>query len=206
MNVDAAGDVYASSTIGTAGQTYFIAKLSATSTLPIRILSFTAIENEGKVDLNWLASNETTTRNFIVQRSTDGSNFSDIGELSANNVGEYSFVDRDLSNQKGNYFYRLEVMDKSSERQYSNVVSVQLNANRLPFTVMPNPARDFVVVKGNNIASVQLIDNIGRVVKTVNFKDATNPTLSVSNLQSGVCHLRIQTSDGKVSTVGMVKE
>ena len=132
MNVDAAGDVYASGAIGTTGQTYFIAKLSATSSLPIRILSFTAIENEDRVDLNWLASNETTIRNFIVQHSTDGSNFSDIGELSANNIGEYSFVDRDLSNQKGNYFYRLAVIDKSSERQYSKVVSVQLNINRLP--------------------------------------------------------------------------
>ena len=61
-------------------------------------------------------------------------------------------------------------------------------------------------MKGYNIASVQVIDNIGRVVKIVNLKDATNPTLSVNGLQAGVYHLRILTSDGKASAVGMVKQ
>ena len=59
---------------------------------------------------------------------------------------------------------------------------------------------------GNHIASVQMIDNIGRVVKIVSLKDASNPTLSVGGLSSGVYHLRIQTIDGKVSNVGVVKE
>ena len=83
---------------------------------------------------------------------------------------------------------------------------MQLTVDRLPFTAVPNPARDFVTVKGNHIASVQVIDNIGRVVKTVTLKDATNPVLSVNGLQVGVYHLRIQTTDGNVSGVGMVKE
>ena len=59
---------------------------------------------------------------------------------------------------------------------------------------------------GNHIASVQMIDNIGRVVRTVSLKDAMNPSLSVSGLQAGVYHLRVQTTDCKVSGVGFVKE
>ena len=43
-------------------------------------------------------------------------------------------------------------------------------------------------------------------MKTVSLKDATNPTLSVGGLQAGVYHLREQTTDGKVSGVGFVKE
>lgn len=51
-----------------------------------------------------------------------------------------------------------------------------------------------------------MIDNMGRVVKVVSLKDATNPTLSVYSLQAGVYHLRIQNTDGNVSGVGFVKE
>ena len=73
-------------------------------------------------------------------------------------------------------------------------------------TVYPNPARNLVTVKGSHIASVQVVDNLGRVVKTVSLKDATNPTLSLGNLPAGAYHLRVQTTDGKVSGVGLVKE
>ena len=58
--------------------------------------------------------------------------------------------------------------------------------------------------QGNHIASVQVLDNIGRVVKPVSLKDATNPTLSVNGLQAGAYHLRVQTSDGKVNGGNLV--
>ena len=66
--------------------------------------------------------------------------------------------------------------------------------------------RSLATIKGNHIASVHVIDNIGRVVKTVILKDATNTVLSVGGLQAGVYHLRVETSDGKVSGAKMVKE
>ncbi len=47
---------------------------------------------------------------------------------------------------------------------------------------------------------------MGKVIKIVSLKDASNPTLSVSSLPIGVYHLRVQTTDGKVSGVGFVKE
>jgi len=73
-------------------------------------------------------------------------------------------------------------------------------------TAYPNPAKSNVVISGSHIASVQVVDNFGRVVKTVSLKDATNPTLSLVNLPAGAYHLRVQTTDGKVSGVGFVKE
>ena len=53
---------------------------------------------------------------------------------------------------------------------------------------------------------MQVVDNMGRVVKTQTLKDATNPMLSVGGLPVGIYHLRVQTTDGKVSGVGFVKE
>jgi hypothetical protein len=48
------------------------------------------------------------------------------------------------------------------------------------------------------------MDNLGRVVKFVSFKDATNPTLSVNGLPTGVYHLSVQSTDGGLSAVGVV--
>jgi len=73
-------------------------------------------------------------------------------------------------------------------------------------TTFPNPAKDVITVKGNHISAIQVVDNIGRVVKVISLTDATNPTFSVSKLSAGAYHLKVQTKEGKVSLVGMVKE
>ena len=53
---------------------------------------------------------------------------------------------------------------------------------------------------------VEIIDNLGRIVERKALKDATNPSLKVGSLQAGLYHLRIQTTDGKICSVGFVKE
>ena len=90
--------------------------------------------------------------------------------------------------------------------RYSLVFSMPNSIVKSQLSIYPNPVKSVATIKGNHIALVQVVDNIGRVVKTVTLKDATNPVLSVNGLQVGVYHLRIQTTDGNVSGVGMVKE
>ncbi len=90
--------------------------------------------------------------------------------------------------------------------RYSLVFSKPLSIINYQLSIYPNPAKSNVVISGSHIASVQVVDNLGRVVKTVSLKDATNPTLSLGNLPAGAYHLRVQTTDGKVSGVGFVKE
>ena len=77
---------------------------------------------------------------------------------------------------------------------------------RLPLTVYPNPSKNNIIVNGSHINSIQVVDNLGRIVKVVSLKDAMNPTLSVGGLQCGDYHLRIQTMDGKVSKIDFVKK
>ena len=172
--------------------------------LPITLSSFTTTSNNKTIQTNWYTSTELNTSHFIIQHSTDGSSFTDIGTIKAigNGANGYSFTDTHPTN--GTNYYRLKSVDKDGTSSYSKVVSAQLTVDRLPFTVVPNPAKDITIIKGNHIAFVQVIDNIGRVVKVVSLKDATNPTLSVGGLQAGVYHLRVQTIDGKVSNVGMI--
>jgi len=175
-------------------------------TLPVTLLDFSAKPVDKQIALYWHTATELNTSHFIIQHSTDGSSFKDIGNVQAIGSGANSYTYTDNNPANGINYYRLESVDKDGGSSYSKVVSVQFTVDRLPFTVVPNPARDVATIKGSHIASVQVIDNMGRVVKIVSLKDATNPVLSVSGLAAGVYHLRVQTMDGEVSGIGFVKE
>jgi len=168
--------------------------------LPVTIAKYELrVTNEKQVVNSWAATNEINVAHYNIQRSTNSKDFETVGTVKAVGSGanSYSFTDNKPAN--GINYYRLESVDKDGSSSFSKVVSVQLTVDRLPLTVVPNPARDFVTVKGSHIASVQVIDNMGRVAKVVTLKDATNPVLSVNSLPAGVYHLRIQTIDGNVS-------
>ena len=119
-------------------------------------------------------------------------------------ANSYSFTDTHPAN--GINYYRLQSVDRDGSSSFSKVVRAEIVDNRCAIVVYPNPAKSSVTIKGNHIVSVQVIDNMGRVVKVVSLKDATNPVLSVSSLAAGVYHLMIQTTDGEVNSVGMLKE
>ena len=174
------------------------------STVPITLFSFTAIANNKTITTNWNTSTELNTSHFTIQHSKDGISYTTIGTVKTIGSGAngYSFTDTHPTN--GTNYYRLESVDKDGASSYSKVISCEWLVVSKQFTVVPNPARDIVTVKGNHIASVQVVDNLGKVLKTVSFKDATNPTLSVGGLPKGVYHLRVETIDGKVSGASLL--
>ena len=200
--IDKSGNLY----ICDAGSNRILKVNAKNGSLPVTFSSFTANVDNKTIETNWRTSTELNTSHFIIQRSTDGSSFTDIGTVKAIGTGanSYSFTDTHPAN--GINYYRLESVDKDGATSFSKVVTASLTINDSRLTIYPNPAKDNVTIGGNHIASVQVIDNLGRVVKVVALKDATNPTLSVSSLPAGVYHLRIQTTDGGVIGAGLIKE
>ena len=200
---DANGNLYIAGGFTNDSGYYYISKYNPTG-LPVKLSYFTASTNNKTIQTNWHTTIELNTANFIIQHSTDGSSFSDICTVKAIGSGAngYSFTDTHPTN--GINYYRLQSVDKDGASTYSKVVSCEWLVVSKQLAVYPNPSKSFVTVIGNHIASVQMIDNIGRVARTVSLKDAMNPILSVGGLQAGVYHLRVQTTDGKVSNVGMI--
>jgi len=176
-----------------------IREVTDVKALPVTLTSFTANAYNKTIHTNWQTANVLSTDHFIVQHCTDGYSFTNIGNVKAIGkvANKYEFIDNNPEN--GINYYRLKSVDKDGAVSYSKVVNAEIVDSRYEILVYPNPVKDIVTIKGNHIASVQVVDNMGRVVKIVSFKDATNPTLSVSSLPTGVYHLRIITSDGKVN-------
>lgn len=119
--------------------------------LPLTMLSFTARQLQEKVWLNWSTASEQNTKDFIVQRSTDGIAWSNIGSVNAagnsSTVQQYSFWDTHAS--YGNNIYRLLQEDLDNSFTLSETRIVHLSGNNAGLRILGNPVT-------NNVLQLQL--------------------------------------------------
>jgi hypothetical protein len=109
--------------------------------LSAKVLSFSGLLADGKVNLTWKTVQEENMDQYEVQKSADGLNFISIGSVPAlgNNINSYSFID----NASGSIsYYRLKEIEKNNNATYSAIAAVNTESI-LAFTleVYPNPAR-----------------------------------------------------------------
>lgn len=138
------------------------------STLPLKLLSFSVLPKEGVVLLQWNTASEVNTSHFEVERSTDGRNFFVIGKvLAGQRDGQYTYNDKEPVNAVS--FYRLRMVDIDSRHSYSGTVAVRLSLTS-KLQLYPNPARGATSVtilsKGSGVETFRLFDANGKCLKT----------------------------------------
>ncbi len=173
---------------------------------PINFLLIkTSSEGNDSIEIRWTTGNEVNTASFSIESSNNGATFTNIGAINSigNGANGYSYTDKHP--YKGINYYRLVCVNKDGSKVYSKIVSAEFLSNS-QISIYPNPVRNSLTIKGIHISMVQVVDNMGKVVKVISLKDATNPSISVEGMAKGICHLRIQTTDEKVNTVGFVKQ
>ncbi|MBC6996589.1 T9SS type A sorting domain-containing protein [Neolewinella lacunae] len=115
--------------------------------LPVTLLAFTAEAKEKDIQLDWATSNEVDNEGFAVERSTDGTEWRQVGWVTGAGEQEaeqtYSFMDQSVM-PGATYFYRLKQMDYDQTFTYSEVVQAQLQQALVDGVFMgqvfPNPA------------------------------------------------------------------
>ncbi len=170
--------------------------------LPVSLVSFTATKKTNGSQLNWETASEQNNSHYIVYRSTDGSNFSEIAKITGKNqAAKYQYLD--ASPVSGNNYYKLVQFDfdGKSEVLGVKVVNFDLTANNV-VSIYPKPAnRSINIALGRtfeNSIAVKLLDLSGRELQkviipaqneTVNYVlDFNNKIISgiyIINLSSG---------------------
>ena len=167
--------------------------------LPISIKTFNATRNKGYVQLNWETSMEINGEAFEIERKT-GNDFVTIATVATNNIATgstYSFTDN--NNIKNVSEYRLKVITKDAPAKYSETRSIKGTGN-IDFTLYPNPATRNAKITISDITkstTVQVLDNTGRIVKTLSFK--TNNTIEINDLERGIYRVQLMDSNSGVS-------
>ena len=92
--------------------------------LPVQITSFAAEGTQTEVLLTWITASEQNSDRFVIQRSADGLNWQDIGDIEA---AGYSIVDQhyqfiDSKPIRGNNYYRLAQSDQDGTMYYHTAV------------------------------------------------------------------------------------
>lgn len=105
----------------------FTANAGTTSTdpMPVKATSFTAVLNNNKVDLKWSTETESGLSHFIVERSTDGNNFSDAALVFAYGnttaKSDYAFADNISKIRSTNVYYRITSIGADGKTQCSEI-------------------------------------------------------------------------------------
>jgi hypothetical protein len=134
--------------------------------LPVTIVSFEgSLSNNNTVDLKWSTATEMNSNHFIVQKSTDGNNWSELTQINAQGnssvLVNYSTIDNNPSN--GNNYYRLEEIDLDGAITYSKIVMVAYAAVTGP-SIYPNPTHGIAYLKGDNLKTIKIFSMIGQDV------------------------------------------
>ena len=127
--------------------------VSAARALPITFTSFKAYQQNNNIALDWKVENEFNMKQYEIQKSTNGKDFSSVSTVGAkrNNSSSVSYQWVDVNPANGNNFYRVRSVNMDGKVLYSNVMKVSLGNITRDIVIYPNPVT-------NGILNLQLIN------------------------------------------------
>jgi hypothetical protein len=163
-------------------------------TLPIELLSFTAIAIKGAVDVNWKTASEINNDYFNVQRSADGLEFYDITRIqagsSAKEIQKYNYVDSNPLSGKS--YYRLKQTDLDGTVNFSDIRMVILDGSESVVTAYPNPVTNGKIsidfhTSLENPTRITVYDTMGKIVlQDVVAEGISTYSMDMTNTPTGV--------------------
>lgn len=135
--------------------------------LPVELKRFDLSLIEDYVLLEWETAAEINNECFVVERSTDGTNWEVIDKVlgAGNSNVEIEYNSLDQMPTVGMNYYRLKQIDFDGSYEYSRIVSLRYKSEG-EFSFYPNPVfqGDEVNLEGEGIISFKLFDSKGNLV------------------------------------------
>ena len=184
--------------------TFYMA--SVASLLPLHSLSFTGSMTGNISHLRWITEDETSTKFFTVERSSNNRDFNSIGTQVASSIdGQviYAFTDSSVSKLPAGFvYYRLRLTDVNNRTSYSPVVILNAGGAKSVISIRPNPFVSSVTIDINAPAAEkadwQIADVSGKTImqkEIVLTKGYNEMTINTSALKTGVYYLKISSGN-----------
>jgi len=182
--------------------------------LPVTLVTFTGKYQAGTVLLNWVTASEVNNQHFVIERSSDGLNFTEIGKLNGagNSHQLLNYAFRDTKYQSNINYYRLKQVDVDGKWEYSKIVAVKIadqNRKNLQVTLYPNPAAGYFYLNLTalppELVQVEIVSIRGQVLLHKEIAAGNNNKVDISSLSSGNYLVRIR-SNTFSQTLHLVKE
>lgn len=185
--------------------------------LPIKIYYFNAGKGTNVNTLNWQAECSSTQATFVIERSSDGRNFTAINSITATQARcaqPFSYDDASTSALAGTSFYRIKMIDIDGRETYTAIVKVGGQAKDMQLAgVLPNPvsntAQLSITTSKKDKVELSVVSIEGKVVSknTVQVQSgSTIVNLNVAGLTGGTYFIKGIFSDGQTNTVKFIKQ
>ena len=184
---------------------FFIHSGSSPLTIELQSIKAANVGHRNRVD--WTTASEDAGDYFIVQRSKDGRNFSDLGTVAGNgSAAAYSYWDEQPF--EGLNYYRLKMISAAGEQGYSTIVTATMKGSaNFAMEAFPNPVQDRLNVRVTGGAAngrVLVTDVAGKTIKAVEVKSEM-VTVDLSDLAQGM-YLIQYTDDLNSKTIKVNKQ
>ena len=157
--------------------------------LPLHFVDFKVNKNGVGLILKWDVENMYDVKHFVIEKSTNGIYFEEIGTVSATNATNYTFTLNEQSNAK-NYF-RIKAVEWNGKNYYSTIVLNYVEANNA-INLFPSPANKFIELNIPNYQSnknvVKIYDPTGKLIISKAIQSASC-SIDISALNNGVYFL-----------------
>jgi len=170
-------------------------------TAPVDLISFTAERTPQNVILNWSTANEVNFSHYIIERSTDGVNFEQIGVMNraANGLAKNDYTYIDNSTNQGIVYYRLKQVDLDGTYKYSAVSHVKFDATSP--ALLYSVDGDIVIQFTTDVAArYSVVDMLGNTLISNNrLSDESIATINKEHFKSGVYIVKVQVGNELVT-------
>jgi hypothetical protein len=186
--------------------------------LPVKLISFTAVLNNNKADLKWTTATEINVSHFSVEKSFDGTNFSEAGVVFANgnttNEMNYSFTDHVNEDQVSVIYYRLRSVDIDGKSELSSTRMIQIgkkSENKISILTYPNPVTNELRITipaswQNKKVSYELFNVSGQSARKIQTAAGSQTeTVDVSNMAPGFYIVRVA-CEGQAAQQKIIKK
>lgn len=193
-------------------ETYFTKSSDPFHPLPVTLLNFTANAKECDVLLTWEVGVEKDIKEYRVQYSTDGKNFSSIAGIGTKGSNsKYSYLHSQPV--KGTNLYRIAMIEKDDTYTYSPIEKVTIDCGetvgeQARIMVYPNPSTGIVWIEGmgaDKQSTLRVMNLHGRLMqesKSAGDKDM----IDISLLPAASYVIQVIQGDAVKLSVAVVKQ
>jgi hypothetical protein len=178
------------------------------SVLPVTLVDFKASLRAQSVNLSWSTTREINAKEFRVEKSFDGLQFSGFAVVTAKGTAasENNYAIIDDKPYPGFTFYRLKMVDKDGGLKYSGIVKIKTDARAVTISrIFPNPTPGKLnlqlLADNRKELTLEAFDLLGKKVASYQVtvvQGANDRSVFVSSLPAGTYFLQVKDAAGAV--------
>jgi len=153
--------------------------------VPLSLLYFNGENRDGVNELHWEAAQMINFDAFVLERSSDGEYFDPVVMIPSQGEESMEYFYGDDETDLVINYYRLKMIDKNGEYDYSRVVKIFSEITEEALTMVPNPnTSGRLIIDGvasEQFDQIRIFNYVGQLMIDANF----DKELDISKLTTG---------------------